>query len=105
MVRDTNGYTPLLKAAALGRMEMVKALVEVCGVDPRHVDPYGVTPREKAVLYLRHDVAEYLQEMERKAAEESKPKTPDAKPVTDDASPYLKSIIKQLDATYGEKKK
>ena len=68
MVRDTNGYTPLLKAAALGRMEMVKALVEVCGVDPRHVDPYGVTPREKALLYLRHDVAEYLQEMERKAA-------------------------------------
>ena len=48
MVRDANGYTPLLKAASLGRLEMVKTLIEVCGVDPRHVDPYGVTAREKA---------------------------------------------------------
>ena len=46
-----------------------------------------------------------LEEIEKKADEESKPKTPDAKPVSDDASPYLKSIVKQLDATYGEKKK
>ena len=51
MVRDQNGYTPLLKAAALGRLEMVKKLVEECGVDPRHIDPFGVTPREKAALY------------------------------------------------------
>lgn len=46
-----------------------------------------------------------LDDIERKAAEETKPKTPDAKPVSDDAAPYLKSIVKQLDATYGEKKK
>ena len=44
-----------------------------------------------------------LDEIERKAAEETKPV--DTKPVSDDASPYLKSIVKQLDATYGEKKK
>jgi len=44
-----------------------------------------------------------LEEIERRAEEETKPKTPT--PVSDDASPYLKSIIKQLDATYGEKKK
>ena len=42
-----------------------------------------------------------LEEIERKAAEE----TNTVKPVTDDASPYLKSIVKQLDVTYGEKKK
>jgi len=29
---------------------MVKALVEM-GVDPRHIDPFGNTPREKAELY------------------------------------------------------
>lgn len=46
-----------------------------------------------------------LDDIERKAAEETKPITPEAKPVSDDASPYLKSIVKQLDATYGEKKK
>ena len=51
MVRDQNGYTPLLKAAALGRLDMVKKLVEECGVDPRHIDPFGVTPLEKAALY------------------------------------------------------
>ena len=52
MVRDQNGQTPLLKAAAIGRLDFAKALVEKAGVDPRHVDPYGVTPREKAELYM-----------------------------------------------------
>jgi vacuolar-type H+-ATPase subunit H len=46
-----------------------------------------------------------LEEIEKKADEETKPKTPAATPVSDDASPYLKSIVKQLDAVYGEKKK
>lgn len=50
MVRDQNGYTPLLKAASLGRIHMVKTLIDI-GVDPRHIDPYGNTPREKAELY------------------------------------------------------
>ena len=48
MVRDANGYTPLLKASALCRRDMVHYLVEEKGVDPRHTDPYGNTPREKA---------------------------------------------------------
>mmetsp|Transcript_17183 Transcript_17183/g.23180 ORF Transcript_17183/g.23180 Transcript_17183/m.23180 type:complete len:137 (+) Transcript_17183:143-553(+) len=48
MVRDANGYTPLLKAAALCRKDMTQYLIEKKGVDPRHTDPYGNTPREKA---------------------------------------------------------
>ena len=50
MVRCSLGYTPLLKAAALNRTKMVKTLIEM-GVDPKHMDPYGNTPREKAELY------------------------------------------------------
>jgi ankyrin repeat protein len=50
MVRDANGYTALLKAASLGRTQMVKRLIEK-GVDPRHCDPYGNTARDKAKLY------------------------------------------------------
>lgn len=46
-----------------------------------------------------------LEEIEKKADEETKPTTPTTTPVSDDASPYLKSIVKQLDAAYGEKKK
>ena len=42
-----------------------------------------------------------LKAIERAALEENKSN----KPVTDDAAPYLKSIIKQLDQTYGVKKK
>ena len=51
MVRDANGQTPLLKAAALNRLDMVKTLIEADKCDPRHVDPHGVSPREKAQLY------------------------------------------------------
>ena len=51
MVRDANGYTPLLKAAALCRRDMAEYMVEKKGVDPRHTDPFGNTPREKAQLY------------------------------------------------------
>jgi len=67
MVRDANGYTPLLKAAALGRTEMVKKLVEKAKVDPRHTDPYGVTPREKAELYQRNDLIDYFKTKELEA--------------------------------------
>ena len=75
MVRDSNGYTPLLKAASLCRSDMVKFLVEKKGVDPRHTDPYGNSSREKAQLYLCDDVAEYLRIMELKAKTgEFKPK-------------------------------
>ncbi len=69
MVRDANGYTPLLKAAALCRSEMVHYLVEKQGVDPRHTDPQGNTPREKAQLYQCDDVAEYLRKMELMASQ------------------------------------
>lgn len=51
------------------------------------------------------DAKKQLEEIEKKADEESKPKTPTTAPVSDDAAPYLKSIVKQLDAAYGEKKK
>ena len=63
MVRDRLGYTPLLKAAALGRTRMVKKLIDL-GVDPRHTDPYGVTPREKAELYSHVDLVRYLNQAE-----------------------------------------
>ena len=43
MVRDANGYTPLLKAAAMGRNEVVRILIDEYKVDPRHKDPYGIT--------------------------------------------------------------
>lgn len=51
------------------------------------------------------DAKKQLEEIEKKADEESKPKTPTTAPVSDDAAPYLKSIVKQLDQVYGEKKK
>lgn len=59
MIRDQNGYTPLLKAASLGRVAMVKKLVE-SGVDPRHKDPWGNTPQDKAALFNRYEVQKYL---------------------------------------------
>ena len=67
MVRDMNGYTPLLKAAALGRNDMVKKLIER-GVDPRHKDPYGNTAKDKAALYNKYELVRYLGEMEAKAS-------------------------------------
>jgi ankyrin repeat protein len=61
MVRDQNGYTALLKAASLGRTEMCEQLLKA-GVDPRHTDPYGNTPREKAELYNHTKLATWLSE-------------------------------------------
>ena len=60
MVRDNNGYTPLLKAASVGDLNMVKTLIEVGGVDPRHIDPFGNTPLDKAKLYDQTEVINYL---------------------------------------------
>jgi hypothetical protein len=54
----------MLKAASLGRFKMVKSMVEDYGVDPKHIDPYGNTSREKAELYLHSDIADYLKEQE-----------------------------------------
>jgi uncharacterized protein HemX len=42
-----------------------------------------------------------LEDIEKQAAAETKTE----KPVSDDAAPYLKSIVKQLQVTYGDKKK
>lgn len=50
----------MLKAAALGRLEMIKVMIEEKGVDPNHVDPYGNTPLDKAKLYNRYEVVAYL---------------------------------------------
>ena len=63
MVRCSLGYTPLLKAAALNRTKMVKTLIEM-GVDPKHMDPYGNTPREKAELYQHDELVIYLEQQE-----------------------------------------
>ena len=60
------GYTPMLKAAALGRLDMIKKMIEK-GVDPRHIDPYGNRPSDKAKLYGRKETVKYLLEMEGKA--------------------------------------
>ena len=64
MARDYNGYTPLLKAAALGRLNIIKKLVDA-GVPPNHKDPWGVTPLDKAMLYNHVDVIEYLNSLEK----------------------------------------
>ena len=58
-IRDVNGYTPLLKAASIGRIDMCKRLIEL-GVDPRQTDPYGNTPMDKANLYNHFELTQYL---------------------------------------------
>jgi hypothetical protein len=59
MARDWNGVTPLIKACALGRLEIVKKLVKA-GVPINHMDPWGSTPKDKAILYDQRQVIEYL---------------------------------------------
>lgn len=59
-MRDQNGYTPLLKAASLGRLQFCKRLIE-SGVDPRHTDPFGNTPLDKAKLFNQNEVIRYLE--------------------------------------------
>lgn len=59
MARDWNGYTALLKAASLGRLEICKKLIEA-GVPPQHRDPWGNTSLDKAKLFNQLDVIEYL---------------------------------------------
>lgn len=62
MARDWNGYTPLLKAASLGRFNIVKKLVDA-GVPPFHKDPWGKTPLDKAELYGHHEIINYLKSL------------------------------------------
>lgn len=61
-VRDRNGMTPLLKAAALGRDYAIVELLKF-GVNPNHVDPYGYTPFELAVLHEEWASAELLRKV------------------------------------------
>ena len=48
-----------MKAAAIGRLHMVKKLVEN-GVDPRNHDVNGVTPLDRAILFNNSNVEAYL---------------------------------------------
>ena len=64
MARDWNGYTPLLKAAALGRLNLCKKLVDA-GVPPFHKDPWGVNSLEKAMLFKHIEVVEYFQNLDK----------------------------------------
>jgi hypothetical protein len=63
MARDYNGYTPLLKAASLGRFKIVKKLIDA-GVPPFHKDPWGVTPLDKALLYNHYEIINYFNELD-----------------------------------------
>ena len=58
--RDRNGYTPLVKAASLGRIHMLKRLLEA-GVNPFQRDPYGSTPIEKARIHEEWEAVEVLE--------------------------------------------
>jgi ankyrin repeat protein len=59
MARDYNGYTPLLKAASLNRLSIIKKLIDA-GVPVSHKDPWGNTPLDKALLYQHRDTVEYI---------------------------------------------
>ena len=48
-----------MKAAAIGRLNMVKTLVEK-GVDPRNKDINGVAPLDKAILHNNVNFESYL---------------------------------------------
>lgn len=59
MARDYNGYTALLKAASLGRLNIVKKLIDA-GVPLNHKDPWGNTSYDKASLYQNLEVIDYF---------------------------------------------
>jgi len=58
-IPDSNGVTPLIKAASLGRCDMVKILLER-GADKDRKGPDGKTAMEKAQLYERWECMEVL---------------------------------------------
>jgi ankyrin repeat protein len=62
MARDYNGYTPLLKASSLNRLDIVKKLVNA-GVPVSHKDPWGNTSIDKAILYQHKDIVNYLKSL------------------------------------------
>ena len=56
----------------------------------------------EAIAAQEQEANKELDRMAKKAEEETKTTV---KPVSDDAAPYLKSIVKQLNEKFGEKKK
>jgi len=58
-IPDSNGVTPLIKAASLGRCDMVKILLER-GADKDRKGPDGKTAMEKAQLFERWECIEVL---------------------------------------------
>jgi ankyrin repeat protein len=62
MARDYNGYTPMLKAASLNRLEITKKFIDA-GVPLGHKDPWGNTPFDKAMLYQHKDMIEYFKNL------------------------------------------
>lgn len=56
MLRDHLGQTALHKAASLGRLKMVKYLIEIGGVDPRHTDAWGVSASQKAKIHEQGEI-------------------------------------------------
>jgi ankyrin repeat protein len=52
-----------LKAASVGKLAYVKALVEA-GADVKGKDPWGQTPKDKADLYNHISVVNYLKGVE-----------------------------------------
>ena len=57
-----------MKAAAIGRLYMVKRLIEN-GVDPRNKDVYGLTPLDKAIIHNNVNVELYLRSVVKEADE------------------------------------
>jgi ankyrin repeat protein len=57
------GMTPLLKAASLGRIHMVKDLLKA-GADRNVKDLEGKTPKERAEFYEEFEVYDLLTENE-----------------------------------------
>ena len=60
--RDQNGFTPLMKAASIGRFKMVKAMVEA-GADPRLTDPLGKNAVDQARFHNNLTTLYYLEKV------------------------------------------
>eukprot|EP01016_Furgasonia_blochmanni_P024655 TRINITY_DN2661_c0_g1_i5.p1 TRINITY_DN2661_c0_g1~~TRINITY_DN2661_c0_g1_i5.p1 ORF type:complete len:199 (+),score=26.98 TRINITY_DN2661_c0_g1_i5:150-746(+) len=59
---DSLGTPPILKAAALGRLEMIKDLLAK-GADPLFVDKKGKTALDKAILFEQFETVEFLEDL------------------------------------------
>lgn len=64
--RDYDSRTALHVAAAEGRIEVVRFLLEACKVNPVPKDRWGNTPIDEATYFGQHDVLALLQEYNNK---------------------------------------